>query len=95
MIEHGLVAEADDEVVHADRPARPARPCHIPIEAKKMANRPSSTITRKIDFTTEAVVCSPSELGAALHVQALGAGDDADHERHERRLDHADLEMGE
>jgi hypothetical protein len=26
-----------------------------------MANRPSSTITRKIDFTTDAVVCRPSD----------------------------------
>jgi len=28
---------------------------HIPIEAKNMANMPSSRITRKIDFTTESV----------------------------------------
>ena len=60
-----------------------------------MANSPSSTITRKIDFTTEAVVLQPERLGAALDLQPLGAGDDADHQRHERRLDHADLEMGE
>ena len=39
---------------------------HIPIEAKKMANRPSSTITRKIDFTTEVVVCSPSDSALPL-----------------------------
>ena len=33
----------------------------MPIEAKKMANSPSRTMTRKIDFTTEAVVCRPSD----------------------------------
>ncbi len=65
---------------------------HIPIEAKKMANRPSSTITRKIDSTTDAVVCRPSDSALPLHLEALHAGDDADHQRHERRLDHADLE---
>src|SRR5262249_40390127 len=32
-------------------------------------------------------------LGAALHPQPLGAGDEPDHQRHERRLDHADREM--
>ena len=58
-----------------------------------MANSPSSTITRKIDLTTEAVVCRPERLGAALDAQALRAGDDADRQRHERRLDHADLEV--
>ena len=52
---------------------------HIPIAAKNMANTPSSTMTRKIDFTTEAVVCCAERLGAALHLQALDAGDDADH----------------
>ena len=34
---------------------------HIPIEAKKIANTPSRTMTRKIDFTTEVVVCRPSD----------------------------------
>src|SRR5947209_6458768 len=37
------------------------RVSHMPIEEKKMANRPSTTITRKIDFTTEVVVCRPSD----------------------------------
>src|SRR5262249_15248732 len=31
-------------------------------------------------------------FGAALHLQTLDAGDDADDQRHERRLDHANLE---
>jgi len=30
---------------------------HIPIEAKKIANTPSMTMTKKIPFTTEEVVC--------------------------------------
>ena len=60
---------------------------------RRWRTAPSSTITRKIDFTTEVVVCRPSDFGAALHPQAFAAGDDADHQRHERRLDHADLEM--
>jgi hypothetical protein len=34
-------------------------------------------------------------LGAAFHPEALGAGHDPDHQRHERRLDHADVEMRE
>src|SRR5690606_13874885 len=33
----------------------------IPIVAKKMANTPSTTITMKIDFTTDIVVCRPSD----------------------------------
>ena len=62
MIEHDLPAEADHEVAHADRKLS-GRFLHryIPIEAKKTANSPSSTITRKIDFTTEVVVCLPSD----------------------------------
>src|ERR1700722_320202 len=32
-------------------------------------------------------------FGTAFYGEALAAGDDADRERHERRLDHADLEM--
>ena len=34
---------------------------HIPIEAKKIANTPSITMTKKIPFTTEEVVCCPSD----------------------------------
>src|ERR671918_84455 len=59
MIEHDLVAEAHDEIAHVDHGL--LLHDHMPIEAKKMANRPSSTITRKIDFTTEAVVLRPSD----------------------------------
>ena len=66
MVEHDLVAEADDEVAHLDD--RSLRHRHIPIEAKKIANRPSSTITRKIDWTTEAVVKTEG-FGAALHAE--------------------------
>ena len=52
-----------------------------------MAKRPSRTMTMKIDFTTDDVVWRPSDSARALHRQALGAGDDADHEGHEGRLD--------
>ena len=75
------VAEADHEVAHLDRRLVASGASigdHIPIEAKKMANTPSSTMTRKIDFTTEAVVCSAERFGAALDAQAFAAGDDAD-----------------
>src|SRR6202022_1129183 len=34
---------------------------HIPIEAKKIANTPSMTMTKNIPFTTEDVVCCPSD----------------------------------
>src|SRR5262249_56043489 len=34
---------------------------HIPIEAKKIANTPSITMTKKMLFTTDAVVCWPSD----------------------------------
>ena len=62
MVDHDLLAEADHEVVDANRELR-SRFLHryIPIDAKKTANSPSSTITRKIDFTTEVVVCLPSD----------------------------------
>ena len=59
-----------------------------------MAKTPSSTMTRKMDFTTEFVVFSPSDSGATLHLQSLDAGDDADDQRHERRLDHSHFECG-
>src|SRR6202162_969512 len=62
MVEHDLAAEADHEVVHANGVFRIGwRHRYIPIDAKKTANRPSSTITRKIDFTTDVVVCLPSD----------------------------------
>jgi hypothetical protein len=66
---------------------------YIPIDAKKMANSPSSTMTKKIDFTTDVVVCRPERFRASLDFQAFAAGDRADCERHERRLDDADQEM--
>ena len=34
---------------------------HIPIEAKKIANTPSITMTKKIPFTTDDVVCCPRD----------------------------------
>src|SRR6185295_2268625 len=52
---HGNVANPDDGVGNL------ARHGHIPIDAKKMANTPSITITKKIPFTTEDVVCWPSD----------------------------------
>src|SRR2546429_834650 len=52
---HGDVANPDDGVGNF------ARHGHIPIDAKKMANTPSITITKKIPFTTEDVVCWPSD----------------------------------
>ncbi len=58
-----------------------------------MANTPSSTMTRKIDFTTETVVWVPSNSALPFTARPFAAGDDADRQRHERRLDHADLEM--
>src|SRR6202171_2164740 len=67
MIDHDTPAEADHKVADAYRELR----CrllhrHIPIDAKKIANSPSSTITRKIDFTTEVVVCLPSDSALPL-----------------------------
>ena len=58
-----------------------------------MANSPSITITRKIASTTEDVVCSPSDSALPFTARPFHAGHHADHQRHERRLDHADLEV--
>ena len=67
VIEHDVLAEADHEVMHRDGVSvGPSVHSHIPIEAKKMANTPSRTITRKIDLTTEVVVCSPSDSALPL-----------------------------
>src|SRR6516162_2346598 len=60
MIDHVAPAKADHEVGHADSDGVTWHG-HIPIDAKNTANRPSSTITRKIDFTTDVVVCLPSD----------------------------------
>src|SRR3984957_9582315 len=59
-VEHGRVAEADGEIAHADH-GGVAGHAHIPIAAKNMAKKPSSTMTRKIDLTTDEVVFRPSE----------------------------------
>src|SRR5580704_13397772 len=62
MVDHDLPAESDNEVMDTNRELR-RRLLHryIPIDAKNTANSPSSTITRKIDFTTDIVVCLPSD----------------------------------
>jgi len=67
MIDHDMAAESDQEIMYADRKLS-VRFLHryIPIDAKNTANSPSSTITRKIDFTTEVVVCLPSDSALPL-----------------------------
>src|SRR6266576_4561071 len=62
MVDHDMPAEADHKLANA-KCELSSRFLHryIPIDAKKTANSPSSTITRKIDFTTEVVVCFPSD----------------------------------
>ena len=65
----------------------------MPIDAKKIANKPSRTITRKIDFTTEAVVWRPSDSALPLTRSPLYARNQPDDESHERRLDNPYLEM--
>src|ERR1700724_4253283 len=67
MIDHDMLAEGGPEVADADRKLRGAfLHRHMPIDAKNTANSPSSTITRKIDFTTEVVVCLPSDSALPL-----------------------------
>src|SRR6476646_6128740 len=67
MFDHDMAAKADHQIMHAYR-ITSGRFLHryIPIDAKNTANRPSSTITRKIDFTTEVVVCLPSDSALPL-----------------------------
>ena len=60
-----------------------------------MANNPSSTITRKIDFTTEAVVLSPSNSALPLTCSPSAQATMPIDQAHEWGLQHADLEMGE
>src|SRR5262249_8148677 len=67
---HGDVANADDGVGNGLRldglrsdGLRLLRHDHIPIDAKKIANTPSITMTKKMPFTTEAVVCWPIDPG--------------------------------
>ena len=62
------------------------------IAAKNMANSPSSTMTMKIAFTTDDVTCRPSDSAEPFDGEALDGRDDADDERHERRLDQPDQE---
>jgi hypothetical protein len=67
MVDHGLSAEPDDEVADADRKlGRRFGHRYIPIDAKNTANTPSSTITRKIDLTTDDVVCRPRDSALPL-----------------------------
>src|SRR5512141_2749706 len=62
MVDHDAAAEADHEIAHTNgKWFGGLLHRYIPIDAKNTANRPSSTITRKIDFTTDVVVCLPSD----------------------------------
>src|SRR2546421_6268410 len=62
MIDYHTAAEADHQVMHANRKLQCGRlHRYIPIDAKNTANSPSRTMTRKIDLTTEVVVCFPSD----------------------------------
>src|ERR1700727_2281270 len=67
MVDHDLLAEADDEVSDTNRKFL-WRPIHryIPIDAKNTAKAPSSTMTRNIDLTTEIVVCFPKDSALPL-----------------------------
>ena len=85
---HGDVANPDDGVG-----GRLQRHAHIPIAAKKIANTPSMTMTKKMRLHDGRRGVLAERLGRALHREALDAGDDADHSRHDRRLDQADDEM--
>ena len=60
--------------------------------AKNIAKSPSSTMTMKMDLTTESVTFWPSDSAEPRDREAFDRGDQADHQRHERRLDQADLE---
>src|SRR5581483_717097 len=64
-VEHAGIAELHSDVAHPDDRVGDRlwlqRHGHIPIAAKKMANTPSITMTKKMPFTTEAVVCWPSD----------------------------------
>src|SRR6516162_6068688 len=66
MIDDDLPAKADDQIVDRNRRLRNLGHYYIPIDAKKTANRPSSTMTRKIDFTTDVVVCLPRDSALPL-----------------------------
>src|ERR1700710_2296042 len=67
MIEHGLPAETHHEITNANGRLRWRYVHHhIPIDAKNTAKAPSSTMTRKIDLTTEIVVCLPRDSALPL-----------------------------
>jgi len=59
------------------------------IPAKNMANSPSTTTTMKIDLTTEAVTCRPSDSAEPPTAKTFHAGNKPNDQRHERRLDKA------
>src|SRR5665213_4191918 len=62
MVDHGLLAEAHHEIADANGILfRRSVHRYIPIDAKNTAKAPSSTMTRKIDLTTEIVVCFPKD----------------------------------
>ena len=50
-------------------------------------------MTRKIDFTTDVVVCTPSDSELPFTCRPSVHAIDADDQGHERRLDHAHFEM--
>src|SRR4029077_20728834 len=62
VVDHDLPPETDHQILHPYSEWRHfLLHRHIPIDAKNTAKRPSRTITRNIDFTTEVVVCLPSD----------------------------------
>src|ERR1700759_4737773 len=60
-----MIAETDHQILDLDGDAIGGHH-YIPIDAKNTAKTPSSTITRKIDLTTEAVVCCPRDSAPPL-----------------------------
>ena len=67
MVEHDLVAETDGKIVHANGWGRHRR-CHVlhTHPGEEHRKNPSSRMTRKIDLTTEVVVCAPSDSALPL-----------------------------
>src|SRR6267142_5316790 len=62
MVDHDMLAETNHKIADANCKLRGLiLHRYIPIDAKNTANNPARTITRKIDFTTEVVVCWPSD----------------------------------
>src|SRR5271167_1364927 len=57
MVQHDVIVNSDDEIADANHRFRICLVHrYIPMPAKKMANSPSSTMTRNIDLTTDVVV---------------------------------------